>query len=325
MKIQKKFALSVIRNLILGFSLTFFFSQAQAACGLTITTDDISLTWGLNFSSIAVPITINRSTADACNYALGFTKGNGASYVARRAANGSNTLSYQLYKDTGLSKILKDNPDITTIDDVVDGGFLAGAIPVSQTVNYYFDIPYASATTPVMVSSGTYTDNFTLNLYEGSGPPFGTLVASKGVNITVTVPKMIALSLVDPGAPYQQGQLSKNVNFGTMTEGSAANVDLRLRTNAGFSVTFSSANNGKMKHTSPGKNSLVPYSLMVNGATLNLSNSSTVPVVGLTGSGSTALSGLGYPIKVVIGSVTGPTVLGGPHSDDITITATTTE
>jgi hypothetical protein len=80
-----------------------------------------------------------------------------------------------------------------------------------------------------------------------------------------------------------------------------------------------------MKHTTPGKNSFVPYSFYANGTPLNLSNSSAVPVVGLSGSGSTGLSGLAYPLKIVIGSVTSSTILGGPHSDDITITATTTE
>ncbi|MGZ3742801.1 MAG: spore coat protein U domain-containing protein [Pseudobdellovibrionaceae bacterium] len=300
-------------------------SKAEAACGLSLSANDINISWSLNFTSIAVSVIVSRSTADACNYALGFTKGNAASYVSRSGASGSNLIRYQLYKDSGLTKILKDNPDITSIDDVDDGGFQAGAIPVSQTLNYYLEIPFNLATTPALVSSGTYTDSFIISLYEGNGPPYGTLVTSKSINLTVTVPPMIALSLVDSGAAFQLGHLSKNVDFGTLGEGATASMDLRVRTNAGFSVTFSSNNNGKMKHTSPGKNSLVPYTFLVNGAAIDLSNSNLVPVVGLTGSGSTGLSGLAYPLKVIIGNMSSPTILGGPHSDDITITATTTE
>jgi spore coat protein U-like protein len=313
------------KTVIVAFLLSPL-SMAWADCGLSLTANDISVAWDLNFSSIAVQVTVSRANAEACNYALGFTKGNGASYVTRRGSTvGGNLVRYQLYKDSGLTKILKDNPDITSIDEVVDGGFQAGAIPASQSVNYYFEIPQNLATTPSLVSSGTYTDTFIIDLYYGDGPPFGTLVTSKSINITVTVPPMIALSLVDSGAAFQLGHLTKNVDFGTMSEGATASMDLRLRTNAGFSVTFSSENNGKMKHTTPGKNSLVPYTFFANGAILNLGNSKLVPVVGLAGSGSTGMTGLAYPLKIVIGNVTGSGVMGGPHSDDITITATTTE
>src|SRR5690606_6395492 len=99
----------------------------------------------------------------------------------------------------------------------------------------------------------------------------------------------------------------------------------RVRTNAGFSVTFSSANNGKLKPVNPLTNSQVPYMFYANSALLDLSNSLSVPVVGLTGSGQTNLDGLAYPIRIVIGSLTAPNILGGPHQDSITITATTTE
>jgi spore coat protein U-like protein len=307
-----------------ALSMLLPMDQARAACGLSLTASDVNISWSLNFTSIAVSVIVNRSTTDACSYALGFTKGNGASYVNRRAASGGNLLRYQLYKDSGLTKTLKDDADVVSIDEVIDGGFPAGASP-SQTVNYYLEVPFNLATTPVMVSSGTYTDTFLINVYEASAPPYSNPVASKSITLTVTVPPLIALSLVDSGGSFQLGHLSKNVDFGMLSEGASASMDLRVRTNAGFSVTFSSNNNGKMKHTTPGRNSLVPYTFYVNGATMDLSNSKLVPVVGLSGGGSTGMSGLAFPLKVVIGSVTGPTVLGGPHSDDITITATTTE
>ena len=310
--------------------LLFFFClllspYAKAACGLSFTTSDIVMTWTLNFTSIAVPIQVSRSTSDACSFSLTFTKGGAASYVTRRVTDGSHLLRYQLYQDSGLTKILQDAPDITSTDQVVQGGFQAGATPVTQTVNYYLEIPYNLATTPSLVSAGSYSDSFIINIYESDTPPFVTSIASKSVNFSVTISPMIALSLVSSGSSFQEGQLTRNASFPTLTQGATKSMDLRVRTNAGFAVTFSSNNNGYLAHTNPMKNSHVPYSLLVNGATLNLSNSKLVPVTGLSGSGSTNLEGLGYPIKVIIGSVTGAGVLAGPHADDITITATTTE
>ena len=315
-------------QIIPAFLFLIFFSlspKAQASCGLSITASDIVLTWNLNFTSIAVSVQVSRSTSDACNFSLSFSKGGAASYPTRRVTDGSHILRYQLYQDSGLTKILQDTADVTSVDQVVQGGFQAGATPTTQTVNYYLEIPYNLATTPSLVSAGSYLDTFIISVFESDTPPFVTAVATKSVNISVTVSQMIALSLINSGGSFQLGQLTRNATFPTLTEGSTKTMDLRVRTNAGFTVTFSSTNNGTLAHTNPAKNSHVPYSLLVNGSSLNLSNSKLVPVTGLSGSGSTNLEGLAYPIKVVIGSVTGAGVLAGPHADDVTITATTTE
>ena len=141
-------------------------TSAQAACGLSMTANDISIPWDLNFTSVAVQVVVTRSTADACSYSLGFTKGGAASYVTRRGADLAKLIRYQVYKDSGLTKVLKDAADVTSTDEVVEGGFQAGATPVNQTVNYYFEIPINLATIPSLVSAGTYTDVFTINLYE---------------------------------------------------------------------------------------------------------------------------------------------------------------
>lgn len=321
MKTSKKIlmALLLLMTLVTG-------EEAYSACGLSLTANNITVAWDLNFTSLAVSVQVDRSTTDACTYSLGFTRGNATSYTNRRAANGSALLHYQLYQNSGLTNVLKDDTDVSSVStEVVQGGFQSGPTPISQTVVYYFEIPYNLATTPSLVSSGTFTDSFTINLYETGTLPLGVPVATRTVIVNITVPKMIALSLVDSGGNFQVGQLARNVSIPTLTEGAIASMDLRVRTNAGFSVDFSSLNNGYLKHTNPAKSSLVPYRLFVNGGALNLSSSNTIPVVGLLGVGSTSLSGLGYPLKVVIGNVSGAGVLAGPHSDTVTITATTTE
>jgi hypothetical protein len=315
---MKKILLSLV-ILLLGHS-----GLAHAACGLTMVANNISINWNLNTDYIAVQLQINKSGPNACDFGLGFSKGGSASYLTRQGTDGSKLIRYQLYQDNALSKVLKDFPDITGADDVVQSGFQAGT-NMSQTVTYYFQIPPALAQSPTLVGAGTYTDSFTINLYEGSTPTaFNTPVDTKSVSISISVPTMIALSLVSSGGGFQTGATNKNVSFGTLAEGSAQGIDIRVRTNAGFSVSFSSANNGKLAHTDPAKTSTVPYSFYANGALLNMSASASTPVVGLTGSGQTSLSGLAYPLRMVIGTV-GTSALGGPHADVITVTATTTE
>lgn len=292
-----------------------------AACDFSLSASNVTINWDLNFASMAVQITIDKAGADACDFGIGISAG-GGTYSTRRGVSGSSILRYQIYSDNGLSKIVKDVPDITAADDMITGGFQAGT-GLSQQILYYIEIPVSLATTPTLVSAGTFVDTYVVNLYEGSDPmAFVTPVDSANITFTVNVDKMINLSLVDSGGSFNVAATSRNVNFGTLQEGLAAYFDLRVRTNAGFSITFSSTNDGRMKH--PTKNSYVPYSFYANAALLNLTGSSSTPVTGLSGSGQTSLSGLAYPIRIVVGSLSGG-VVSGTHQDDITITATTTE
>lgn len=314
--------MSRVKNLIFILGLIFFQIKSYGACGLSLTAGNVTVNWSSAFTYVSVPLTVDKVGPDACDYGLGFTKGGAGSYLTRRGLDGAALVGYQLFKENGLTNVLKDVPDITSANDVVQGGFAAGS-NLSQAQNYYFDIPFNVITAPALLPSGTYTDSFTINLYEGSDPLlFSSTVDSENVNVTINVPKVIAVSIVSSGGGFVEGQTTQNVNFGSLYEGETTAFDLRIRSNAGFDVTFSSLNNGNMKHTTA--NSLVPYKFYVNGAMLNMSNSLAVPVSGLTRSGQTSMSGLAYPLRVVVGTVTGAK-LSGSHTDAITITATTTE
>jgi hypothetical protein len=307
------------------FFILFQSVHAYAACGLSFSTTNITVNWVPSFTYISVPITVNKVGPDPCDFGLGFTKGGAASYVTRAATDmgTGSQIQYQLYKENGLANILKDVPDITSANDVIQGGF-AGGNNMVQAENFYFRIPYNADTAPALIVAGSFTDAFTVNLYEGSDPlAFTTPVDTDAVSVTINVPKIIAISLVSSGGGFQAGQTTMNMNLGTMYEGQSSGLDLRVRSNAGFNVSFSSLNNGNMKHVSG--NSLVPYKFYVNGALLNMSNSLTVPVAGLSRSGQTAMSGLAYPIKVVVGNLATGAKLSGTHTDSITITAETTE
>ncbi|MCM2324492.1 MAG: hypothetical protein NDJ90_14635, partial [Oligoflexia bacterium] len=175
-------------------------------------------------------------------------------------------------------------------------------------------------------AAGAFTDTYAVEVFETNVPPVPTdvPVTSGNVTLTVTVNPMIRLSLVSTGGGFDPGLTNRNIDFGTLYQGQSAQFDLRVRTNAGFSVTFSSAYNGKLKPGAASPSS-VPYTLTAGGVALDLSNSAAVPVVGPVGPGQTSMSGLAYTIRTVIGNVVGAGVMAGLHQDTITITATTTE
>lgn len=291
-------------------------SAANAACGLSIVANDLGLDWELSWTMHAISISITKTNPAACTVGLGFSKGSANSYT-RSAANGSVRLPYQVYQDSGMNHILKDVPDVSSANDVVWVNMPVGG--GMQTVIYYFDIPFSTATTPSLIAAGTYSDSFIINAYEGpdaaslAAPP----AASAQVNVSIAVSKMVALSLVDTGGVFQDSATTKSVDFGTLVTGAVSRFDLRLRTNAGYSITFASANNGRMKHLT--KNSYVPYSIYLNNAVVDTSGATPV-----AGSGQSPLAGLGFPVKIVVGTM-GNLPIAGKYQDTVTITATATE
>ncbi|MCM2276722.1 MAG: spore coat protein U domain-containing protein [Oligoflexia bacterium] len=310
---------------VIGLVFWLGATNAHGACGLTLTANNVSLTWDMNFTAVAVQFTLDKANEPACNFAIGFSKGGGADYNNRRATTGAKNIKYQLHTDSGLTKILKTVPDVASADNVIMGGFPAGT-NLTQTLTYYLDIPYGNATSPTLVGSGSFTDTYAVEVFETSVPPVPTdvPVTSSNVNLTITVNPMIKLSLVSTGGGFDAALNSRSVDFGNLYQGATSQFDLRVRTNAGYSITFSSGYNGNLK---PGaaSGSNVPYSFYVNGVLLDMSNSAAVPVVGLSGAGQTTLSGLAYPIKTIVGSLAGAGIQAGLHQDTVTITATTTE
>lgn len=315
------------KNSILDLSLfirTFLFCmislacyQAKAQCGLAIAANNITTTWDLSWTIQSVSITVSKTNPAACTFGLGFTKGVSASYT-RYALNGAAQLHYQVYNDAGATNVLKDVPDPLTVNDVIMVTLPAGSGP--QIVQYYFDIPYALATAPLLTAAGVYTDSFIINAYEGNDPTLyvAPAAATATVNLTLTVDKQINLSLIDLGGMFDETKTTKSIDFGSFRTGNLSRFNLSVRTNAGFSITLSSLNGGNFKHVSNA--ATVPYTIHVNNVLADLTG--VVPVV--TGTGQTSLSGLVYPSRITIGNVN-PNSVAGSYQDTVTITAITTD
>lgn len=307
-----------LRGVIFSFFLFFLTAnKAFAVCGLSISASDINVTWTSTWSIQSVSITVNKTNPAECTFGLSFSKGVAGNYT-RYGQNGASRLHYQLYQDSGASRILKDVPDILTANDVVMVTMPAGGGP--QIVQFYFDIPYSLATTPVLAAAGVYTDNIVISAFEGTDPAAfaAPADASASFNLTLNIEKQINLSFVDLGGIFQENTTTKSIDFGRLTANQVSRFNMALRTNAGFRITLVSTNNGRFKHSI--QNSYVPYSVEVNNVASDLTG--VIPVA--TGSGQTSLAGLVYPIKVIVGSV-GVLALAGNYSDTITVTAIVTD
>jgi spore coat protein U-like protein len=312
----------VILNLLKNFSfyfilISFPLQSAFAACGITISASDINVTWTSTWTIQSVSLVVNKTDAAECTFGLSFSKGAAANY-SRYGQNGAAKLFYQLYQDGAGSRILKDIPDLLTTNDVVMVTMPAGGGP--QVVQFYFDIPYALATSPVFAAAGTYTDNIVISAFEGADPAAYTLPAdaSASFNLIMNIDKQINLSFVDLGGYFQENTTTKLIDFGKLTSNQVSRFNMAVRTNAGFSITMLSTNNGRFKHTL--QNSYVPYTVSLNN--VNVDVTGVTPVV--AGSGQTSLSGLVYPIKIVVGAV-GVLALAGSYADTLTVTATVTD
>lgn len=308
---------NILAAVFVFFMTTFMSEISSAQCGLSINANNLNVTWDMLWTIQSVSITVSKTNPAACTFGLGFSKGGAGSYT-RYANNAGQQLFYQLYNDGGAAHILKDVPDPLTTNDVVMVTLPAGSGP--QIVQYFFDIPYTLATTPLLVAAGTYTDSFTISAYEGADPTLYTApaAASAPVNLTVVVDKQINLSFTDLGGIYQDNTTSKTINFGTLSTGQVSRFNMAVRTNAGFTITVTSTNTGRFKHAT--QNSYVPYTMFVNNVLTDMTGA--VPVA--VGSGQSSMSGLIFPIRLVVGTVNALS-LSGTYSDVITVTAIATD
>lgn len=294
-------------------------------CDLSMSPTNVNVAWNQNFSSQQIGFTITKTKKKACSWAVTFSRGGASDYSARRLVHGSDLLPYQLYGDSALTQVLKELPEATSINDVIEGSFTATDNQIA-TATYYLSIPLSTATTPTYRPAGNYSDTVTLRLYEidsAINPTVYSFEQTSSVTITTTMPKILDLSIVGSGGAFDPASVSRPLNFGTLTEGATLGFDLLVRSNAGYQVTISSQNNGVMKHSTTGVTTTVPYTFTVNGTARSLVGTQAQPVSVASGGGQTSTSGIRNPGLVTIGSLTDR--VAGDYTDNITVTATTTE
>ena len=289
-------------------------------CAVTLGVSNVNISWNLNFTFQAVTFTVTKTSATACDYGIAFSRGGASNYSRRLLGPAGVNLPYQLYKDVNLTQILKYAGDIAGANDVILGHFDTGA-QAAQTLTYYVQVPLGTATAPSFKPYGSYTDTFNISAYEGLDPvQFSTAIATQSVNLGATLPKIVELSVGNPGVSFDPSQVANSIAFGTVYSGVVAQRDLLVRTNAGYSITFSSANRGVMKHTDVSVSTTIPYTFNLNAAAIDLSPATSAPVLV---SGQTSLEGNRNPILLKIGNI--QNTMAGSYSDTISITVITTD
>lgn len=310
---------------LLGCAFHAPIAQASSSCQLGLSLANVALNWSASLGTQQITFTVTRRNSQACSYVVVFSKSAGTTDYNRRMTAARGALRYQLYKDAALTNTLKDQPDVTSANDAIVGSFSAGQ-GLSQTQTFYLQIPYSLATTPSLKPPGLYVDNLVVSVFGGA---IGSLVspdATAHLGVATTVPRDIELSLVPSGGGFDPNSTAQTLDFGTLAQGMARSLDLRVLSNAGYVVTFSSQNNGNLVLSGSGgqdPSTRVPYRVTVNSAAQNLAGSATNPVPVATGWGQTTTSGIVNPVLITIGDVSGK--VAGRYSDNITVTVATTE
>ena len=310
----------------LNFALFIFFltSNVFGACGYSITAPALNYTAADTNPATAHTVTLARGNLGnaACNnFTLGFSKGGAASYnrLATNSLNGS-TLAYNLYKTGTSTSSLTLLPDATSNAQILSGTIAKNS---SKALNYYFILgPITSVAT---TRGGTYQDLITVEARSGTFSVVNAVETTNTLSVTITVPKIASLSLVDTGGAYNAASTSKTLDFGTLVTNEQLNFDVIVLSNAGYQLSVSSTNNQIMKLSGGGStlDTQVAYNFYANSVLKNLTTSATTPVLLSSGSAVTPSQGARIPISVVIQSADNK--VDGTYQDYLTFTVATTE
>ncbi len=292
---------------------------ARAACTLGLDVQGVVMTYDFflgSASTQAVEIEVTHQAGDSCPFFVTVSRG-GANDYDRRMTSGSNTLPYQIYSQANQTGVLKELADATMPLDVLAGN-VSPADASPRLLTCHVVIPAHQVR-----SAGVYGDTVTVTLYQGELDGEHTLVAATGMSLSTTLAQDIEMSLADTGHEFDATDTSQSLDFGVLELGESLGFDLMVRSNAGYTVTMVSENQGRLKleGAQARDNTTVAYALTVDGLVQDLSG--TQPVEVASGVGVTEVGGVRHPVNVTIGSVSGK--IAGSYEDNITITAVTAE
>lgn len=290
---------------------------ARPTCLMDINLSSVNL--DQNSISSTVPVSLSMRRRQAANdflcylYFYDFGKGNANNYQRFLENSNGNQISYNLYKTNDFQNVLTELADMTQTSDAIWDW-------ATNTNQYYqnafnLNISYDPS---LIYPSGNYTDSVRVRLY--SGLPFNdpVLEDSANFNISFSILPSIAVSLVDVGSPFTDGDTEQLMDFGVISNGEILEADLKVRSNAGYRVYMKSENKGKLKHET--FNDKISYSMLANTTSVNLN-------VGGKGhkvadqSGVTPVGGDNIRIRVTMGNP--GTARSGVYTDFVTITAET--
>lgn len=252
---------------------------------------------------------------NGCDFFISFDYGTASAASARHleGSSGGGTIPVQLYKNAGRTQILKRRQDATSASDIITGTFPDNSGPTFIDINYY-----ATLDTAQYSRFGFYSQTFTATLHDGILSDYDQR-ASQGLTLTTNQQKKIDLSLVETGGAFNSADTTQTMDFGNISTGDVRNCDLVINYNAGYQLTITSANSGRIKHAALADT--IAYTFELNSSVISLaSGSSTRPPM----NGVSPAGGLRLPIKVTVtGSLAGKS--SGLYKDTVTLSVVSTE
>lgn len=242
---------------------------------------------------------------------IGFDTGNAGNYNREMFNSSSDRLSYNLYKDNTSNVPLKALADASNSNEYVRLAFQGNQSTVSATIEGRLPIPNQGRT---FLPEGRFVDLVNATVVGGL---FNSDSDTTNFQIEVTNPIAVDISLVPPGSTFDPSATSYTLDYAEITQGESRRVDLRVKSNAGFTVSLESQGGGRMLHTSENDN--IQYTLKVNNGVQSFSGPGVPLVIG-TATGVTQTNGSLFELEFLTGSPAGK--LAGQYQDVITIIAT---
>lgn len=243
-------------------------------------------------------------------YVLYFGKGLANSYQ-RKAYNSNNQpYDYNLHNNINKIGILKDKNDAQNLNEVV-----IGSTPNSNSTysgSFFVSIP-ATGTNPV---AGTFTDNVQVQVYRANSVNDQNLEEVETFTITIIIPTLLNISLVDEGGTFNASSTSRVMDFGILQQNAELGADLMVMSNTPYQIKFSSANDGVLKN----QTSSYAYEMKVNSNVVSLGTSAANPVTVATSTNASNSTGDRYNVRVKM-TDSPENKAAGLYQDTITITA----
>ena len=295
---------------LLIISIPFLNAEAQN-CQFNINVSNFVGMINTSVQSVQHGFTLRRgSNSNNCeNFRAYFSKGNAGSYN-RETSAGSQIVPYNIYKESNLVNILKDEPDATS------GEYIEGSLSnTNTTYNFNFFFKVIDLDSVFNHTASTYHgDQIQIRIFgvKNNGDLVSQTVGY--MYVQMATPRFVELSVGAPTSSHDPSQTQHIMSFGNMQTGDIENAALHVKGNVGFTVRFASEEGSKLVNGS----SFVPYSVKVGSTNYRDLTNPGQEYWMFNRSNGTPQSAQSYPISVRLGTVPSNPATGD-YTDTITI------
>lgn len=293
-------------------SLVVVFSWKLWSCNYDFDVSGVVFSWEYpeNIQTSQIKIRKKECISANCEDVLchlvyiDFSKGQSPTYD-RYMSHLSQKIEYNLYKKKNTKQPLMYKEDGSI------GNYFLVSVNHGKELEFFGKLP--SPLHHPDVRPGIYVDQVLVRL-----TPFFYLNQHfyQTINVTVQIPAIIEIALVDVGGAFDPNDNFQIVDFGDLESNEIQSFDFKIRSNTQSKVFLSSNNNGYMKHDRG--NDLIHYAVKFDGQTYDLRGSMGSPVE-VSRVFPPSVSAITSRVDIQVGNVENRS--SGHYSDFIIITA----